>query len=262
MLDRGEAEALFLEHLEWIDRTALKTCGKYGIRGTEADDFVAQVRMKLMEDDYLVVRRFVGDSKLRTYLSAVVVRHLADFVRVQRGRWRPTAAAERLGPPAEELERLVRRGGYTLQQAGEKLRTAGQTTLSDLELARLLAQLPERAPLRPVVAEPAMEMDAAPGASRADERVVAEEAGSRRAEILQALGSAMGELEEEDQLIVQMHFAEGKTVANVARALRLEQKPLYRRVERLRNRLRELLESAGLHRNDVQGLLHDEHDAP
>lgn len=260
MLDREEAEALFLEHLDWIDRTASKTCGRYGVRGTEADDFIAEVRMKLMEDDYLVIRRFVGGSTVRTYLSAVVVRHLADFVRVRRGRWRPTAAAERLGPPAGELERLVRRDGYTVQQAGEQLRTAGRTTLSDIELARLLARLPERPPLRPEVPEPATGMDA-PGESGADERVMQEEAGSRRAEILRVLATAMEQLDEEDQLIIQMHFAEGKTVANVARALSLEQKPLYRRVERLRIRLHEFMERAGLRQDDVHALL-DEHDAP
>ena len=54
-----------------------------------------------------------------------------------------------------------------------------------------------------------------------------------------------------------MHFAEGYTLADVARALRLEQKPLYRRVERLRARLRALLESAGLGGDDVRGLLYE-----
>ena len=72
---------------------------------------------------------------------------------------------------------------------------------------------------------------------------------------LTACGSLIGQLELEDQLIVQLHFAEGNTVADVARALRIEQKPLYRRVERLRVRLRALLESAGLSGDDVRGLL-------
>jgi RNA polymerase sigma factor for flagellar operon FliA len=260
MLDREAAEALFLTHLDWIERAASKACGKYGVHGPDAHDFISRVRMKLMEDDYAVIRRFVGTSELKTYLVAVVRHHLADLVREQRGRWRPSAAAVRLGPPAGELERLVRRDGYTVQQAGEKLRTAGRTTRSDIELARLLAQLPERAPLRPEVPEPATGMDA-PGESRADERVMEEEANSRRAEILRVLEGAMEELEPEGQLILKMHFAGGMTLANVARALRLEQKPLYRRVERLRNRLRERLESAGLHGDDVQALLHDERDA-
>jgi RNA polymerase sigma factor for flagellar operon FliA len=155
------------------------------------------------------------------------------------------------------VETLVRRDGYTLPQAGEKLRTAGRTTLSDAQLARLLGQLPERAPLRPVVGEPATGLDAAPGTSRADDRVDQAEADGRRAEMLGALGTAMEQLELEEQLIVKLHFAEGHTLADVARTLRLEQKPLYRRVERLRARLRALLESAGLGGDDVRGLLYE-----
>jgi len=261
MLDREAAEALFLEHLDWVDKAASMACSSHGVWGADAEDFIACVRMKLVENDYAVVRRFLGHSELKTYLASVVVRHFVNFNRAERGRWRPSAAAERLGPPAVDLEALVRRDGYTLQQAGETLRTAGRTTLSDAGLARLLDQLPERPPLRPVVGEPATGLDGALGAWRADERVIEAETDGRRAEVLDVLETAMEQLEPEEQLIVKLHFAEGHTLANVARALRLEQKPLYRRVERLRIRLRALLESAGLVGDDVRGLLY-ELDAP
>lgn len=257
VLDRAPAEAVFLKHLDWIDKVASMACSNHGVWGADAEDFTAWVRMKLMEDDYAVVRRFLGKSEIKTYLASVVVRHFVNFDRTRRGRWRPSAAAVRLGAPAVDLEALVRRDGYTLQQAGEKLRTAGRTTLSDAELARLLDQLPERAPLRPVVGAPAAGLDGTPGASRADERVIEAEVDGRRAEMLGVLGTAMEQLEPEEQLIVKLHFADGHTLADVARALRLDPKPLYRRVERLRLRLRALLEGAGLDGDDVRGLLLD-----
>ncbi len=256
MLDLEVAEALFLEHLDWIGKVASKACSNQGVWGADAEDMTSQVRMALMEDDYAVVRRFQGNSEIKTYLAAVVVRHVVNFVREQRGRWRPSAAAVRLGSPAVELEALVRQAGYTVQQAGEKLRTEGRTTLSDAALARLLAQVPERAPLRPVLRESGTAVDFAPGAAHADERVLEAEVDTRRAEMLGVLETAMEQLEPEEQLIVQMHFAEGYTLADVARALRVEQKPLYRRVDRLRARLRALLESAGLTGDDVRGLLY------
>jgi RNA polymerase sigma factor for flagellar operon FliA len=253
MPERLSPEALLLENLGWIDRVASMACSKHGVWGAEAEDFSAWVRMKLVEDDYAVLRRFRGDSELKTYLAAVVTRHFISYYRTLRGRWRPSAAAERLGSPAADLELLVLRDGYTVAQAGEKLRTAGRTTLSDAELARLLDRLPSRGPLRPVEEAPAV-LDATPGASRADERVMAAEAETRRAMVIGALGEALGELKPEEQLIVKLHFAEGLSVADVARALHLEQKPLYRRVDQLRARLRALLESAGLCGDDVRGL--------
>jgi RNA polymerase sigma factor for flagellar operon FliA len=255
MPDRLNLEALFLAHLGWIDRVASVACSKHGVWGAEAEDFAAWVRMKLMEDDYAVLRRFRGDSELKTYLASVVARYFVSFIRTLRGRWRPSVAAERIGPPAPDLEQLVRREGYTVEQAGEKLRTAGRTALSDGELARLLNRIPYRDPLRPVEVEPELVLSATPGASRADERVVAAETETRRGEMIGALGRALEELEPEEQLIVRLHFADGLSLADVARALHLEQKPLYRRVERLRIRLRALLERAGLRGDDVRGLL-------
>jgi RNA polymerase sigma factor for flagellar operon FliA len=227
--------------------------------GDEAEDFAAWMRMKVMEDDYAILRGFRGHSELRTYLASVVVRHFFNFNRARRGRWRPSAAAERLGSPARELELLVHRDGYSLTQAGEKLRTAGRTTLSDAELARLLGRLPSRASLRPAEESPRM-LNSTPGTSRADERVVAAEAKVRRDEMMNALQVALKQLDGEEQLIVRMHFADGIRLADVAQALHLEQKPLYRRVDRLRGRLRALLEEAGLSRKDVQDLL--EFEAP
>lgn len=255
MSDRDVAEALFLEHLDWIDRVASIACAKHDVRGAEAEDFASWVRMKLMEDDYAVLRRFRGESEVKTYLASVVARHFFSYLRMQRGEWRPSAAAERIGAPAPELERLVLRDAYTLAQAGEVLRTAGRTTLSDLELARLLDLLPVRSPLRPVELPSDGVLSSAVGDSRADERIVVGELETRRAGVMNALSRALGELEPEEQLIVRLYFGEGLSVAGIARTLRLEQKPLYRRLDRLRTRLRTLLERAGLREDDVRNLL-------
>jgi RNA polymerase sigma factor for flagellar operon FliA len=254
MYDRLNPEALFLEHLGWIDRVASIACNTHGVWGADAEDFTAWVRMKVMEDDYAVLRGFRGGSELKTYLSAVVVRQFSAYRRAQRGRWRPSAAARRLGQLAAELELLVQHDGYTLRQAGEKLRTAGRTTLSDAELARLLGRLPDRDPLRPREVGPTWLLDVL-GPSRADERVAAADADAHRRRMLDALARAMEHLDREGQLIFRMHFADGYTLADVARALGLEQKPLYRRVERLRVQLRTFLEGEGLRSEDVRGLL-------
>jgi RNA polymerase sigma factor (sigma-70 family) len=166
--------------------------------------------------------------------------------------------AERLGPPAPELEALVHREGYSLQQAGEKLRTSGRTTLSDAELARMLESLPVRGPLRPVEVASDSVLEAVEEASRADQAVDAAEETTRRGEMLDALKRALERMDPEDRMIVRMHFMDGRVLADVARALRLEQKPLYRRVERLRTQLREYLESEGVRDADVRGVVWEE----
>lgn len=255
MPDPLNAEAVFLEHLAWIDKAAAKACRRHGLWGADAEDFASWAKMKIMENDYAVLRKFRGESDWKTFLATVVVHHFHAYSRERRGRWRPSAAAQRLGPPARELETLVRRDGYTVAQAGEKLRTSGITDYSDGELARLLASLPERDPLRPVqvAAEPVLESARAP--SRSDTRVAASEAEAWRGDLMAALERAMGRMEPADRMIVRMHFGDGHKLADVARALGIEQKPLYRRIHKLRDELREHLEREGISARDVRAML-------
>lgn len=255
MPDRQKAESLFLEHLGWINRVAGMTCAQHGVWGAEEEDFASFIRMKLMEDDYAIIRKHRGESTLKTYLATVVVRQFHDYLRERRGRWRTSAAARRLGPPAPDLEALVYRDGYRLDQAGERLRTAGKTTLSDRELGRVLKELPEREPLRPREVPPDAVLEAEEGTQLADDRVTGGEAAALHDRVTGALERAMARLDPEDHLIVRMHLQDGRSLADVARALGLEQKPLYRRVNRLRQTLRTYIEAEGVHAPDVQGLI-------
>jgi RNA polymerase sigma factor for flagellar operon FliA len=67
----------------------------------------AHVRLKLLEDDYAILRRFQGRSSLGTYLTVVIGNLAHDHARRERARWRattaePVAAGERERPPARE----------------------------------------------------------------------------------------------------------------------------------------------------------------
>ncbi|HEX6042473.1 sigma-70 family RNA polymerase sigma factor [Longimicrobium sp.] len=245
MLDQLNPEAILVEHLEYLGKVAFKLCRNSGIQGADAEDFVTWLKIRLIENEYAVIRKFRGESGIKTYLTTVVTRQLFAYLREQRGRWRPSAAAERLGPPADELERLVHHDGYSLAQAGEKLRTEGLTTLSDTELARLLAQIPDRDPLRPREVSSDAVLESA-DAARADDRVAAAEAQARHDDLRRRVQRVLQQLSPEEQNIVRLYFQEGCSAADVARALNVDQKPLYRRIPRLKQRLLELLEREGI----------------
>jgi RNA polymerase sigma factor for flagellar operon FliA len=76
--------------------------------------------------------------------------------------------------------------------------------------------------------------------------------------VLQALQRALQALPEEDQLILRMRYLSGASVADIARALHIEQKPLYRRIENNRARLRAILEESGISRELVSEFLTEE----
>jgi hypothetical protein len=68
---------------------------------------------------------------------------------------------------------------------------------------------------------------------------------------VRALQTAIGELPPQDRLILRLRFDEALSVAEVAKMMRLEQKPLYRRLERLLAALRRRLEADGVRGDEL-----------
>src|SRR5689334_7997472 len=108
-----------------------------GGAGGGSEDGRGWGEVELVEGGYGAIRKFRGESAFTTYLSVVISRLIRDYWVHKFGRWRPSAAAQRMGELAVRLETLVRRDQLPLAEAGEALRTTGLTTLSDRELAKL-----------------------------------------------------------------------------------------------------------------------------
>lgn len=242
MTDRDACEAAFLANLDWIRRAMAAVCRRHRMDADDADDFASWATLRLIADDYAVLRRFRGESALRTYLVVVIATLHREYRCRAWGRWRPSAAARRAGPLAVALETLVHRDGHPPRLAVERLRASGRTALADAELAALLARLPRRLP-RPVRAGPAALADVADPAT-ADDLVTTGERDAERRALRAALRAALDALSAEDRAIVRLRYWRGMSVADVARALSLPQKPLYRRLERSLTTLRRALATA------------------
>ncbi|MFQ5349453.1 MAG: sigma-70 family RNA polymerase sigma factor [Thermoanaerobaculia bacterium] len=201
------------------------------------------MNVKLIENDYHVLRSFSGRSGMATYLTSVIQNLARDYRMSRWGRWRPTAAAERLGLVAVQLETFIDRDGFTLDEAVEMLRSNHGVRLSRLELVDLAAKLPPRVRLR---IEDDEALDTTPASYRADQGLT----GTERREILeqarQALASSFSELDLEDRLVLKMHYQSGLTIAAIAAALDLDQRRLYTRRERCWRQLKAALERRGL----------------
>lgn len=247
---------LLEEHLPEIERIVEVVCRRRGVSGDEADDFRSWALERLIEADYAILRKFRGDSSLRTYLVVVVNNLFRDHIVRLRGRWRPSAQAERMGTVGVALEELLHRKGRTLREASTELRSRGVCDLSVRRLAELAALLPDREPLRPERVDPVV-LEKLPGDGGADREVLRAESAERRGGVLDALEGALSRLASEDRLIIRLRFLEGLSVAHIARTLGLEQKPLYRRIERVLRKLRRGLEDRGVTGAGVAALLAD-----
>jgi RNA polymerase sigma factor for flagellar operon FliA len=256
MTEPSTYEAQFLELLPTIDRIAGALARARRLTGADAEDFLSLVRGRFVETDYAALRQHRGEASITTYLTVVITRWLQDQMVARDGRWRPTAAAVRVGPVAILLERLVTRLGSSVDEAITQLMTEGGHGYSERELRVMVRQLPSRPPLRPKLVPEADARDVAgSGRDEADSVLRNQEHYSSSERFGSALSYALASLDTEDRLLVTMRFLDGHTVAQIARALRIEQKPLYRRLDRLMVSLRQTLEAEGITADDAGELL-------
>lgn len=252
--DLSSYEALLLEHLDFLDRTVAAVARRNAVPPWDAEDLAGQVRLRLVANDYAVLRRFEGRSRLTTYLTTVVHNIFRDF-RIQRwGKWRPSAAAQRLGDLGVQLEALLYRDRFGAREAFTILRDRFDVTATDQELEAMAGRLRPRTTRR-------IETDTAlarlASTERGDRSLRDSESSKLVKRVADALRSVLAALEPEDRLILRMRFAEGLTIRAIASALDLEQRRMYTRVQRLLVEVRRRLEAEGVECEAVLDLLDD-----
>lgn len=249
----GIAERLFVNQLALIHRVTAVVARQHRLSADDTEEFAATVHLRLIADDYAVLRKFRGQCSLPTFLRVVIQRICLDFRDAQWGKWRPSAAACRCGEIAIRLERLTMRDGLTFEEACDVLDREQGTTLERDTLARIYTHVRVRTGRRFVGDEALCHVPALEGAP--DEAIVQAEHGATLSRALAIVSTGMQAFPPRDQLMLQLRFADGLTVAAVARLLRADQKWLYRRYMHLLARLRRALEAHGVSASDLRPVL-------
>ncbi len=123
--------------------------------------------------------------------------------------------------------------------------------MSLAELEEIHRKIPHRSP-RHLVGEERLQSEPTRDL-RPDERLQAKEKQGERRRITMALRRVLDTLPKEDQLLVRMRTE--YSVADIARIWKVEQKPLYRRLTKIYDKLRKELERQGVRRQDVDDIL-------
>jgi RNA polymerase sigma factor (sigma-70 family) len=247
-------ETFFLDNLSLIERSISFACRKYGLSGADAEDFGSSSKLKIIEDDYRVLRKFAQKCSLSTYLTIVIERHYLDQKIHEWGKWRPSMRARQAGDAAIFLERLVSRDGLGIAEASTIVRQKF-TELDARALERLAGSIVVRQPRRQSSVERTEEMrEPASEASAEDELLSGErEVAARRTGAV--LSRELDRLAPEDRLIMKLRFIDAMKVSTMARMLHADQKQLYRRIERLVATLREALLAGGVAMSDIADML-------
>jgi RNA polymerase sigma factor for flagellar operon FliA len=257
-----DVEQFFLQHLREIEQITAFVCRRNHLDAQEAEEFAAHTKLKLIEANYGILRKFEGRSLFSTYLTTVIQRLFFQY-RVQLwGKWRPSAEAKRLGDKGITLERLLTRDGYTYSEAVEILAGGADAPFTVAEIEAMVLRLPQRMP-RPVLVSdadaPEVAVEGGDGDAASGVLSGEREGTARRA--AEILDRTIATLDAEERIILQMRFANGLHVPDIARTLHLDAKKLYKRIDKLLGRLRGALESAGLGRAEIDDLMaHRDHE--
>lgn len=236
------AEALFLEQLETIDRVLAFVGRRNSLQ--DVDDFGSWVKLKLIENDYAIIRKFEGRN-FPAYISIVIHRLLLDYRIHLWGKWHTSAEAKRQGAVAIALEVMLCRDGRSLEEALPALRRI-RADLTREEVEKIAASLPRRVKRAREVDLDGLPEDLVVPAESVADGPLARERAALWQRISDVVSTYFENVEEAERAVLRLRFGSAMTVADVARALRVEQKPLYRQLTRHGTELRKRLEAAGI----------------
>jgi RNA polymerase sigma factor for flagellar operon FliA len=236
---------VFESELPMVRQVISFVCRRHRLFHEEAEDFRSFALVKLVDNDYAILRKFEGRSSLRTYLTIVVERLSIDYQISRRGKWRPSARAVELGPEAIELDTLLHRNGYSAHEAVQTVLVSKRSGLSEESLLEVVRQLPSR-PRRAFDRGLATPLPAGESAA-ADRLVVDQEREAELRRVRSALSAVLAKLSPEDRLVARLRFLEGWPPNRIATAVSRDPKNLYRRIERIKRELRKLLQNEGIH---------------
>jgi RNA polymerase sigma factor for flagellar operon FliA len=245
-------QRLLLDHLDLVDQIVRTIGRRRHLSPTERDDFASFVNLRLVEDDYAILRKFQHRSTLWTYLVTVIEHLSLDFTAQRWGRWRPSAMASRLGPVAVLLERLVTRDSHTIEEAMEIVRTNHDVASSDAELRKLWDELPARVRTTEVGEEAA----AAVSGGESSESII-EDADRRRdvARLERVLAAAFGQIAPQDRVAIALRFDQNLSVVEIAKLTGSSVPTLHRRLDKSVKQLRLALTGAGFDPRRIADLI-------
>jgi RNA polymerase sigma factor for flagellar operon FliA len=237
-------EQLIDQQRPHVERVIHGLARRHFLASAELEDFRGAVERALERNDYELLRAFDGRSTWETYLETVVIRQFYLFQAALWGDWRPSATAIRLGPAAMLLEELVVRDRFRINDAIEWMRTTHRVDLPRHRVLQMAGRL------------------GLPGADEAGRKLATGPHAVPDGRLRAALADALALVEPEDRLILELRFRDRQPLTRIAALLKIDARPLQRRIDTITGVIRESLLTQGIATDDVEALLEPADNRP
>lgn len=245
-VDSVHLRELLVANLPTIDRLIDFVCRRNRLEFGEADDFASMVKLKLIDDDYAILRKFEGRSALSTYLNVVIQRLFLDYRNEKWGKWRPSAVAKRHGDAGIALDTLLHRDGLTLDDAVARVSRDASLGITAEEARRIAGSLPAREPRPHETDLDAVDVEVAVSAQTVEERASRSDTTATATTVRACLERVTASLDPESRLVMKLRFRDMLPVSEIARVTGADQRRLYRRIDGTLARFRQELERSGV----------------
>ncbi len=243
-LTAGSTTAEFLEeNRDTVTQIALCAFRRLGMPAEEAEEFVADVYVRLLSAERPLVARCTQPGSARSYLSVAIMNLARDYRTKAWGKWRPSAQARRLGALATRLERMLHRDGYSLSEA-TRLLSAEDARLSEKQLVALSRLLPRRVARRSFSSIDAGLMSPLAAPSIQADQLITHTSTARA--LVRLIREALVSASDQERTLIHERFVVGKTVATIARERGIKPARAYRILAGCLSRIRQACEGAGI----------------
>lgn len=243
----SEFSQLLERELPLIEKITNVIGRRSGMSADEIEEFTAEVKLRLVKNEYSILRAFAGRSSFSTYIASVIGRMLIDYRRHHFGKWHDSAEAKRLGRLGIDVERAMQRDGRTLEQTLTLLREKHPGVTID-EIERIARLLPTRIRHKLVPIEEAESIENHSDVDRVERMDMA-------ARISAVVSAFIDKLPRGEQLIFRLRFDCDMTVAQISRSLQRDQQVLYRLLYKHFAALRAELTNVGVDARAVEDLI-------
>ncbi|MGK5092477.1 sigma-70 family RNA polymerase sigma factor [Deltaproteobacteria bacterium TL4] len=244
----------FLErHFNDIEKVIKNIASRHHMNQEEVEEFTSEVHVKLVENDYAIIRSFNGKSAFKTYLFTIFGRFFVDFLRSRKGRWRPSRESLKIGPVAVKLEELVYKERHSYEEAYRILIINYQFQINIADFQKLVSTLKRTPPIRgEEQASVAVSVD------DADPEFVFTHSQfqSKMEKLYHLMGIMVQDIEkEEERFILKMRFESGYSITQIALLLGKNRSHINFLLNALLKRFRTEILSSGITLEDAKEVL-------
>ena len=248
---KNNPKAYLVKHLPVIDAAIKVACRRHEILDDQAEEFASHTKLKLIENDYHLIRSFQGKSSFRTYLFTVINRIFIDWLRMMKGRWRPSEYAKRLGQMGIKLEELMARKKLSYQEACYAIKINHGVNIDSREFRKLADKISKQLSTNPRQVDIPLEK-INNSESTLKDPVIDKNSQEIREKIVSIIKDVSESLEANDKLILKMHFHDNLGISVISRILKQKRHGVDARLKFILVGFKEKILANGININDAR----------